>query len=417
MIVLKRRIMIIFYMAFLLSLSSIASANLFNEILQPLETSDFSDMYDAYSSIIDFIIYSILFIGLSQVSIGKRFESRGGKAMVVAIGLVLAIGLTISESYLGFNLRSFGPLAASIFIFFVGFVIFLGIRSAGMESIGAASITLVLTYFSIRSVSPSFFDWMISNEYLSWLHSVILVAVLISVYKIFRLFFTKKEESIGSKFDGSFKNHVSKPSNFLSHLKEEKDEMDFIKKKLEKITNEAGKDSEQIIKDLLELKKYIQEFGTSGKGRELISRKIESLITKEKQIHLRIKAIKDMIKRISNFDISIFENLQNEFKSLSVTEKNHAEKLIKVEWKKLDVEKQLIKLEEAINQYDFSFRHNLELIIVSLRSNKLKNSIEQIDEAIISEKNLSSTFRQMKKLEKQVEYFTKKRIKDITSIK
>ncbi|MDD3558264.1 MAG: hypothetical protein PHW27_06775, partial [Melioribacteraceae bacterium] len=115
------------------------------------------------------------------MTIGKRFESKGGKAIVVAIGLVLAIGLAISESYIGFNLRSFGPLAAAIFIFFVGLVIFLGIKSAGMENVGAVSITLVITYFSIRSVSPSFFDYMINNQYLSWLHSIILIAVLISI--------------------------------------------------------------------------------------------------------------------------------------------------------------------------------------------------------------------------------------------
>ncbi|MBK8947233.1 MAG: hypothetical protein IPM32_18485 [Ignavibacteriae bacterium] len=76
--------------------SSFASGNLLTEILSPFETTNFSEIYDSYSSIIDFIIYVILFVGLSQVTIGKIFDPRGGKAMVVAIGLVLAIGLVIS---------------------------------------------------------------------------------------------------------------------------------------------------------------------------------------------------------------------------------------------------------------------------------------------------------------------------------
>ena len=412
----KKRTMILISFMFFLGLASFVSADLLTEILSPFETTNFSDIYDSYSSIIDFIIYLILFVGLSQVTIGKRFEAKGGKAVVVAIGLVLAIGLTISESYMGFNLRSFGPLAAAIFIFMVGFVIFIGIKSAGMESIGAGSITLVLTYFSIRSVSPSFFDWMISNKYLSWLHSVILIAVLISVYKIFRIFFLKKEETAESKSDGLFKNAVSKPINFIGHLKEEKNELNFIKKKLEKITNEAGKDSKQIIKDLLEIKKFIHEFGNSDKGKELISKKVESIIPKERQVHLRIKAIREMIQRISSFEIQNFDNLQNEYKSLSKSDKTKVEKGLKIQWDKLDVEKQMIRLEEAIKKYDQLFRHHLELLIVSIRSNKTKSAIEQIDETIKYEKDLLKTIQQMEGLEKRLERFTKRNIKEISKV-
>lgn len=410
----KKRIMIFISFMLFFGLASFVSADLLTEILSPFETTNFSDIYDSYSSIIDFIIYTILFVGLSQVTIGKRFEAKGGKAVVVAIGLVLAIGLTISESYMGLNLRSFGPLAAAIFIFMVGFVIFLGIKSAGMEILGAVSITLVLTYFSIRSVSPSFFDWMINNKYLAWLHSIILIAVLISVYKIFRLFFSKKGESEESNSDRFLKNIVSKPSNLISHLKKEKDELNFIKKKLEKVTNEAGKDSKQIIKDLEEIKKFIHEFGNSDKGKELISKKVESLIPKERQIHLRIQALREMVRRISNFDIQNFENLQNDYKSLSSIEKKNVEKTLKTEWKRLDVEKQMLKLEETIMKYDQLFRHHLELLITSLRSNKTKSAIEQIDETIKDEKRLLTTIQQMEELEKRLKRFTKKEIKDIS---
>jgi hypothetical protein len=387
-----------------------------DDLLSPLSGVNFSETYDSYSSIIDLFIYTILFVGLAQVTIGKRFESNGSKAMVVAIGMVLAIGLTISESVIGFNLRSFGPLAAAIFIFLVGLVIFLGIKGFGMEAVGAASITIVITYFSIRSITPGFFDWMVSNPNMAWLHSVLLIAVIISVYKIFRLFFPKREESMESKSVGFFKNVLSKPTDFLSNLREEKDEMNFIKKKLEKITNEAGKDSKQIIKDLLELKKFIHEFGNSDKGKELISRKVESIIPKERQVHLRIQALKDMIQRISNFDIQNFENLQNEYKSLSKSEKKNVEKQLKAEWRKLDIEKQMVKLEEGIKEYDELFRHYYELLIVSLRSNKIKSANEQIDEAIKNEKSLLATIQHMETLEKKLESFTKKEIKEISKI-
>ena len=398
----KKGIMFFVTIMFFFSLVSFVSANLLTEILSPFETTNFSDLYDSYYSIIDFIIYTILFVGLSQVTIGKRFEARGGKAVVVAIGLVLAIGLAISESYIGFNLRSFGPLAAAIFIFLVGFVIFLGIKSAGMESIGAGSITLVLTYFSIRSVSPSFFDWMISNQYLSWLHSVILIAVFISLYKIFRLFFSKKEEPIESKSSNFFKNAVSKQSDFISHLKDEKDELKFIKKNLEMITEESGKDSEQIIKDLLEIKKIIEEFGDYEKGKELISNKISSLINKEKLIHQKFNSLNELIEKISKLDLEKFNELQNNSKSLLESDRIKFKKTIDSEWKRIGVDKKIKSLEIAIKEYDKLFRHHLELLIVSLSSNKIDTALKQIDCAISIEKSLIKILLQMKKLEKRV---------------
>jgi len=400
----KKNIIIIFSACILLPLvSTIASANLLEEVLTPFETTDFSVIYDSYYSIIDFIIYTILFIGLSQVSLGKHFDSRGGKAVVVAIGLVLAIALTISESVLGFNLRSFGPLAATIFIFLVGLVIYLGIKSAGMESIGAISISLVLTYFSIRSISPGFFDWMINNEYLAWLHSVILIAVLISIYKLSRLFFGKKDNSNNNNDVKPLKDVFSKPVESFKQYKEEKNELAYIKSKLEVITNDSGKDSKQIIKDLQQLKKIIVEFGSSSKGRKIISQKVESILTQEKKIHLKFEIVREMIDKVSNFDINQFKNIQGEYDKLPEGQKNKLNNQIDIGWKKLTVEKQMVKLEEAIFIYDKLFRHHLNLLISSLKANKIKESVKQIDEVIVIEKNIESSIKQITRLENKIQ--------------
>ena len=214
----------LFALVLLLIAIPLVSANMVDDLLSPLAGVDFSETYDSYTSIIDFFIYAILFIGLAQVTIGKRFESNGGKAMVVAVGLVLAIGLVISESVIGFNLRSFGPLAAAIFIFLVGLVIFLGIKAFGMEAVGAASITIVITYFSIRSITPGFFDWMISNPNMAWLHSVLLIAVIISVFKVIKIFFPRKDENETKGPKGFIESVSQKPKDFLGHIREEKEE-------------------------------------------------------------------------------------------------------------------------------------------------------------------------------------------------
>ncbi|MCB9207692.1 MAG: hypothetical protein H6611_10380 [Ignavibacteriales bacterium] len=398
----KKKILLILMVVFLLFQCVSVSANILSEILSPFQSVDISQIYDSYSSIIDFIIYLILFTGLSQVSLGKRLESNGGKAVVIAIGLVLAVGLSISESYLGFNLRSFGPLAATIFIFLVGFVIFLGIKSSGMESVGAISISLVITYFSIRSVSPGFFDWMSNNQYMAWLHSVILIAVLISIYKIFKLFIKKTKDEESNNAKGFIKDSTSKASDFFSHLKDEKNETAFLRKNLDRISEESGKDSNQIIQDLQELKKLVKELGDSDKGKKLFSSKVSSLINKEKLIHQKFTSLKKLIEKVSKLDLEFFNGLQNNSKHLLKNDKSKFKEKIESEWKRIGVNKKITELEIAIKEYDRLFRHHLELLIISFKTNKQNNMIKQIDEAINVEKKIKLSFDQLLTLETQV---------------
>ena len=78
-------------------------------LFRPFQGLQLPVLYDSYATVIDLIIYLILFVGLAKATIGKRFETAG---VPVAIGIALAIGLTLSERTLGFSLRTLGPLAA-----------------------------------------------------------------------------------------------------------------------------------------------------------------------------------------------------------------------------------------------------------------------------------------------------------------
>ena len=44
------------------------------------DSFDMTEFYGKYSNFVDFLLYLILFIGIAQMTLGKRFEGRGGKA-------------------------------------------------------------------------------------------------------------------------------------------------------------------------------------------------------------------------------------------------------------------------------------------------------------------------------------------------
>jgi hypothetical protein len=101
------------------------------ELFRPLEYIDLSRLYERYAILIDLAIYLLIFVGLAQVTLGKRFQGNGGKAIAIGIGVSLAISLAIAEQLLGFSLRSFGPIAAGIFLGILGVMIFRLVQHLG----------------------------------------------------------------------------------------------------------------------------------------------------------------------------------------------------------------------------------------------------------------------------------------------
>lgn len=380
--------------------------NVIDTLLSPFAGIDLGQTYDAYTSLIDFAIYTMLFTGIAQATLGQRFTSRGGKAVVTAVGLVLAIGLVISETMLGFNLRSFGPLAAGLFIFLVGFCLYLGIKTAGMDAASASSITFVVVYFSIRAVAPGFFDWMTGNRHIAWLHSILLIAVLFSLYKVVRLILpgNKSDLAIGEKIRTG-------PKEFFEHMQAEKQEKDFIGAHLEKITHNAEKTSKKVLEDLQEVRKLIEVFGHSAKGRFLLAKKIQTLTPKEYELARMLKALQERVEKLATFDHTHFEKLKKIWHDLSSDMRKEVEEEIRAEWKKIRAENQLAHLHQAATQYDHHFQHAIRMIIASLKAHRSAEALSWTDEAIKWERHSLQTLVKVGKIEKRLQSYIDHEIK------
>ena len=87
------------------------------ELLSPFEFLDIGGIYERYSSAIDFTIAFLLFLGIAKVTLGRRFEGRGGKLIVTSVALALSVGFSLMEQEMHFSLRSFGAFGAFFLIF------------------------------------------------------------------------------------------------------------------------------------------------------------------------------------------------------------------------------------------------------------------------------------------------------------
>jgi len=364
-----------------------------------------SNIYNSYFSIIDFIIYSLLFIGISQATLGKHFPSRGGKAVSVALGIALAIGLVMSEKTIGFNLRSFGPIAAGILIFLVGIMIFIGLKKTGIASISAAASAFLITYFIILSVISGFAQLITSSPYTSWIHLLVIIAFAIIIYKILKSLFSKKQNSLKETLKKNMDDKSPEKTDLQEQIKQLKGEKDFIKNEMENKNEEAAKISKDMIGELSSLKKKIRELGTP-QSRYTVLKTLQSIPIQEQQISNSFLPLKQKVKQLASFDHRHFQQLKNDYPKLPSSDRKLIKQEINEEWKKLNAENKIVKLENAGENYNRNFIRVIQDLSVALKDNRIRDALVLIDEAIRWEEKILRIFKQMKHLEHKLKSYT-----------
>lgn len=213
---------------------------------------DMARLYSNYGSIIDLIIYSLVFVGVAQAGLGKRFEGRGGKAVVGAIGVALAIGLSVWGSRNNFNLASFGWLGGVVFMFIMFYAIYHLVKSFVSErtwgnTAFAGALAFVIVYYAAMMVSKPLVEQVhkipVVGPLLEGAAGILLIVVLVWLgMKLIPLF--KGLKSGGSGVTDEIRNAAA---DSRVGLNEERD------------GKSAAKAAENTAKDLKEVLNLLQE--------------------------------------------------------------------------------------------------------------------------------------------------------------
>ena len=282
-------------------------------LVSPFRAVDLVQFYDANHAWVDFFIFLFIFIPIARFTVGRRFEGREGKLLSAAVGVVLALSLALMERSIGFSVQSFGPIAAAIIVLLVGLVLFYLVKSFGAGIQAAGSISLILTYFLLRATVPNFFLWLAENQWAVWLHVALVFAVAIAMWKVFKALWPK--DGLRSLGEGLERSH-DPDSDVEPGIVSEKQEGKLIKRRLEKFTKKGRKESKEIIEDLEEMMRIIDEYGDTDRGRHLIAEKINHIAPKENSILKRIDYLVRLARSIEEADLRSFEGLKSRLSRL-----------------------------------------------------------------------------------------------------
>ncbi len=125
---------------------------------------NFSEMYYQYASLIDAVIFLVIFLSLGKSIFGEHFKES--KGVYIGIGLFLTMSLLLWEERTGFSLvERFGPFVFFIFLIVLIFYVFKWIKEAGAGALFAAAVAYLIFFFFVSS-------WIQDYDLMGWLPDV-----------------------------------------------------------------------------------------------------------------------------------------------------------------------------------------------------------------------------------------------------
>ncbi len=364
------------------------------EVFRPFEFLDIAEMYEHYSGIVDLFIYLLIFTGTAHVTLGKRFAGRGAKAISAGTGICLAIAMIIAEEKFGFSIRSFGPVAAGILVLLLGVMIYRLFHYMGMVRAGAWSVAYVTIFIAMHAIAPEFFIWL--DENIPVLNVVALIALIMAIIgSILPLLHTGTD---GKTFEMRLHQYAM-PGRNREHDALRK-EVKFIKRGIRPIAKKAVKESDGTVEDLQSVGKAINRYGHIPQARKIIIEQMARILPKEHELQNRIMQLRDLNMKMLRFDSSIFSEKSGlQFNNMSPEEKNGYRKEIKDEIERIDLEKQVQQIEQKLEQCMMETNQYLTFAGEALKEGKAEESLQAIDGAVASEREISELTQRVKKLE------------------
>lgn len=389
--------------------------DLLESFFTPFYGLDIASFYTRYHPVIDFFLYLAVFVSVARLTLDKLFPGRAGKALAVAVGLMLAVSLSIAEQNLGFSIRSFGSIAAGIIVGLVGLVIFHLCRKAGAAAPTASSLAIIIVYFSVRSAVPNLFEWMQHNRWAAFLHALLVLAILVALWRVIGAVFGSPSKRIGKLA----KTIDNTPGNtpFGKEQRLDREELTLLKHRLTRFTGKAMKNSEEIIAYLRDMIGIIHEHGTDKRSFPMISARLRQIQPKEHHLLSEMSRIQKVDKRLRQFNLAGLAQLQSQYRKLPADQKKACRKQFMEGREKLGAENEIAKLTRAIEKYQSQFRYSLEMATKHLAAHQSDGTIQWLDKATEEERGAQELLKQALALERRLISLVKKQLRQAVTAK
>jgi len=388
--------------------------NPLNQLLEPFRGVDIATTYNEFSPFIDFIIYLVIFTGLTQFVFAKRFPSRGGKAISIGIALTLSTGLSVFSAATGFKLGNFGPLAAGILVILVGLLSYGFLKHLAGNSVNAGIASFIVTYFLMRSVTPELYSWAQRNQFAAWLDAALLLAIpillVILIMRAKSFFSGQSQKNLNSQFKNP--DLEKKTSQEVSDLqtRETLEKQSYMDEK------RASKKEKAITKDLNAIISILKTKKLSPETRTQIGKALADLRRQDNELARLLNQLRLISQKLENWQINGFQKLSTTYQKLSPEDQQRLKAAIQAEQQTIMKNRTIDNIEKRINQYHQQYLKQLNLAINELNHQNTRGAIYFLLQAQETEKESGNLLKRIKKMEKDLLRLTRAEIELVKSL-
>lgn len=367
-------------------------------LFSPLADLDIGYLYDHYHVAFDFVLYLLVLIIACRVALARMFPGEQGKHLGTVIGVVLAISLSAAEKTLGFSMRSFGPIAAGLIIFMVALVMYNMMRHAGAGHAACSATALIVTYFSMRAVLPGFFLWAEYNKWASYLHTLLIVSILVGIWRIVQTLFRPPEVSAIRQASETVSSKSRKFFDFSR--KQDKTEWRAVQHRMRKLTVKGKRECKKIINLLEQARDVILEHGVDPQAAVFICKALTDLKAREHVLVSELERIREVDVRLSRFDVSQFQRLKEAYGRLNKEQQAECKQMFTEERQKLGAEQAIENFAARAETYAVEFERCIDSACSCLQAGRPTDAAEWVGRAIEQEKEAEKLIQDMRKHEK-----------------
>jgi len=379
----------------------------------PLEGLNVAQLYDKYHSGIDLFLYMFVLVVACRAALARMFPDQYGRRLGTAVGVVLAISLAAVEHTLGFSIRSFGPIAAGLLILMVALVVYSMMRRVGADHAASSSTALIVTYFSMRAVMPGFFLWAQENQWANYLHSLLVLSILIALWRVIHVLFSSHDMS-------AVKRAVQKVSEnsrgFIDvSRKQDTREWGVVQNQLRTLTLTGKRECKKVIKILEEIMHHIRQGGSDKQVAEAVCKALNDLKAREHILISELARIQAVDAQLVRLDLNQYKNLKREYQRMSRPQQAECKRMFSEERQKLGAEQAIQKFAARAEAYAVQFDRCVDSACQCLEAGRAKDSEGWVEKAVEQEREAEKLIDDMRKQEKWLLRLLEKQVVELRS--
>ena len=375
------------------------SSDPFEGILDPFAWWDISGTYDKYAGFFDLVIYSAIFIALSNLVFTSRFSGRAGKVMATTIGIALGISLAIAERQFGWSLRQAGPIAVLIALLLVGFLFLNVLIRIHVSWKLAVPLSYVIVYLFVRAMSPTLFAAV--AERVAFINLLSAIIFLICVWQIGVALWPKRSG------DGTPGGH---DAAFIAGLDRPNEEREIrIEKKIKRhLAPEARRETARLEHSLQALAK---EMAKDRPDYNAVAQALSGIAHRADDVIRTIDRVRTLDRRMRNHDLHQLQDLGTYYQELNDADKDRLREQINLERRKIVQEHAIVELAEACERRHGHLRTTLDQAARACFASDRASAAQHIETAVAIEDEQRRDMQRLQDMEKRLLTLTKLKLR------